>query len=636
MIARILYGSLFVIVLPAFLTLWAYRLEPVVTLSSPQHTQIGISLIVLGVVFMGLGTRALWVYGGGLPMNAFPPPRYVKCGIYRYFSQPIYIGFVIACAGASVLAGSRAGFWVVTPLVAAGCAALVLGYERHDLQRRFGTQPQPLVRLCSDGSDPPDFWERLSVYPLLFLPWLILYEAIGYVQPGDVVETYFGFERSWPVMVWGEVPYLLTYPYAMLAPLVAGTRSVLRRFALAGMAATVIGSLAYVALPLVAPPRAFEGGGLLGDMLRLERVTELNGYASCPSFHVAWAFLATWVYVQRWPSLRWAWWLLALIMAASCVMTGMHSLIDIPAGILLAALAYGTPPIWRRSLTIAEWVANSWREWRVGPVRIINHGLYAGSGALVGVTGAGILAGAKHVPFLIGVALTAALGAALVGQLLVGSKTLLRPFGYFGCVLGSGTGLALAAALGADFWSLAAATAVMAPWVHLIGRFRCLVQGCCHGAPTLTGWGICYRRPESRVCRIAHLCGVPIYPTPLFSMLGNVVIGILLGRMWHADAPLPLIVGLYLVLAGLARFVEESYRGEPQTPIPAGLRLYQWFAMISVAVGAVLMSLQTVSSAPEAELNWLALIAGVLTGVAWWFAMGVDFPHSNRRFARLA
>jgi prolipoprotein diacylglyceryltransferase len=119
-------------------------------------------------------------------------------------------------------------------------------------------------------------------------------------------------------------------------------------------------------------------------------------------------------------------------------------------------------------------------------------------------------------------------------------------------------------------------------------------------------------------------------------MLGNVAIGIVVGRMWSAGVAPPLIAGLYLVLAGLARFVEESYRGEPQTPIRGGLRLYQWFALLSVVAGAVVMALRTEARAPVLDPSWLALGPGVAVGLATWLAMGVDFPASSRRFARLA
>jgi phosphatidylglycerol:prolipoprotein diacylglycerol transferase len=137
------------------------------------------------------------------------------------------------------------------------------------------------------------------------------------------------------------------------------------------------------------------------------------------------------------------------------------------------------------------------------------------------------------------------------------------------------------------------------------------------------------------VCRIAHLRGVAVHPTPLYSMLGNCAIGIVLGRMWSAGVPLSLIAGLYLVLAGLARFVEESYRGEPQTPIVCGLRLYQWFALLSVVAGAAVMALRTDARVPAPDPTWQALGAGVLVAVAYGFAMGVDFPGSTWRFSRL-
>jgi hypothetical protein len=33
---------------------------------------------------------------------------------------------------------------------------------------------------------------------------------------------------------------------------------------------------------------------------------------------------------------------------------------------------------------------------------------------------------------------------------------------------------------------------------------------------------------------------------------------------------------MYLILSGVLRFMEEAYRGEPQTRRLAGLPIYQW------------------------------------------------------------
>ena len=46
--------------------------------------------------------------------------------------------------------------------------------------------------------------------------------------------------------------------------------------------------------------------------------------------------------------------------------------------------------------------------------------------------------------------------------------------------------------------------------------------------------------------------------------------------------------GIYLLLSGCGRFVEEAYRGEPQTRVLAGLRFYQWIAIACVVAGAAI------------------------------------------------
>jgi len=184
---------------------------------------------------------------------------------------------------------------------------------------------------------------------------------------------------------------------------------------------------------------------------------------------------------------------------------------------------------------------------------------------------------------------------------------------------------------------LLAVVAMETPWLQALGRLRCLVQGCCHGFEAPEGVGIRYWKPRSRVCTLAGLRGVPLHPTPLYSILGNFVIGVLLLRLWSLGAALSLIAGTYLVAAGIARFVEESYRGEPQTLVVGGLRIYQWMAVLSFATGIVLTMVPG-SYPPGHAIAFDAriLFAGVVYGLLTGFAMGVDYPGSARRFARLA
>ena len=278
-----------------------------------------------------------------------------------------------------------------------------------------------------------------------------------------------------------------------------------------------------------------------------------------------------------------------------------------------------------------EAIANSWREWWFGPVRVINHGLYAGAGTFVGLC----LITAATGPALAGPVLLTVMGgvvgAGLWAQFVEGSPRLLRPFGFYGGLLG----VIATCALFDEVWLLWAAHSLAGPWVQAFGRLRCLVQGCCHGARTEEEIGIVYRRAETRVTRIAHWNGIPVHATQLYSVLWNVFTGAILLRLWVCGAPLNLIATVWLMLNGVGRFAEEAYRGEPQTLVLGGLRLYQWLAIASVAGGAVVSCAQGAGPAPAlewAQVNVPLALAGFgLTS----FALGVDFPSSERRFARL-
>ncbi len=645
MMARLLYGTAFVVGVPLLLAVWAWRLDVLIRMPVVRSPWLGGALVGVGLALMGWATQALRVHGGGLPMNAFPPPRPVRVGPYRWVGHPIYLGFVAVCFGVSLLVGSAAGLWIVSPLAAAGCVALVWGYEAHDLARRFGTaRPAPALGLPPRTAERPRLEHVLSAGLLVYVPWLLLYELVGHVPAPDAVSGYFPFERSWPVIQWTEVIYGSAYAVALAAIPLAPTQADLRRFMVVGWVGTALGMLTFLVAPVKASPRPlgepFAPTSVWGHLLELERSLDVGATNAFPAFHVFWALLLAWLLARRggwWPAVAWTW---ATAVAVSCITTGMHALVDLPAGLLLFALAFRADRLWAAAVRGGERIANSWREWRLGPVRVINHGFYAALAAAVGTLLAGRLVGPDG---LVGLGLLAGVslvGGGICGQIVVGSRTLLRPFGYFGSVVGLTLAFCVAIPAGADLWTEFAALAVAGPWVQAIGRCRCLVQGCCHGAPVQGDHahtiGIRYRHPRSRVCKLADLTDVPVHPTPLYSMLGNAVTGLLLLRLWLAGASASLIVGGYFLLAGLARFVEESYRGEPQTPILAGLRLYQWLAIGLVLVGVAITSMPPPDApAPALRFHWSILFAAAAIGLAHLFAMGVDFPDSNRRFSRL-
>jgi len=641
---RLAYGLLFGVGVPVGLVAWAKAAAHSVTLPSVRSTPGGFGIIGVGLLLLAAGAHGLIVRGGGLPMNPFPPPRLVRTGIFRWIRNPMYIGFALVCAGASIAAGSAAGLWLVTPAASLGAAALVYGFERHDLVRRFGPEalaPSLLSLPRGNGVRAPLPVHRVAVFLWIFLPWLVAYYAVQALgRPPDAFGTALPLERRLPVLQWSELFYASTYLFVPLTALLVRTRRDLRRFAVQSAIGIVVVTLLWLVVPVVATNRPFEPTGFLGRLLAFEQGHSW-GVAAFPAFHVLWTLLAA----EAWGAnarvtrrLAWAWagWTWAVLITASSLTTGMHTLVEVAAAILLYPPLRRFEKVWEWVRGLTEDLANSWKEWPVGPIRLINHGLYAAVAAGVGLFIAGTAAGPAHLAITLWTGWCILMGAGLLAQVLEGSSKLLRPFGWYGGVLGGVTGIFLAHFTGTPILPVMAAFALAAPWIQMLGRLRCLVQGCCHGGPAPAGVGIAYRHPRSRVVQLANWAGLPIHATPLYSIAGNVAIGLILLRLRFLGVSDALLVGGYLTLAGIARFVEEGYRAEPQTPILSGLHIYQWLAIASVVMGAVCTTLPSASTSPPFSPPTTGLFIGAVALAAFTgFAMGVDFPRSNRRFSRL-
>lgn len=639
MLPRLLYGLLFVVVVPAVLVWWAAVTAVSVPLPVSPRQWPGAIAVGAGLVLMASGMAALATFGRGLPMNAFPPPRYVYRGIYRFTSHPIYLGFVLCCFGVSILVQSPSGFWLVSPIVTLAVTALVLGFERLDLRDRFGLEAihVPLISLPPDSPDPVEARHRLATYVLVGLPWAVAFEAVCALGiPSLALVATLPFERTWPVLEWTAWSYESVYVFVLVTPFVVRTQRGLRDVSVMGLIATAAVTFFYVTVPVTSPPRQFEPRTIFGDALRLDLALCAN-VAAFPSFHVIWSMIAAHGWAKRSRAWGIAGWIWSVWIAITCVTTGMHATADVAAAVVTFALLRQRRQIWERLRRGAERLANSWHAWTWKGVRLINYAFYAALAGAVGFWMSNVLGGPQLYWPLVAIHACGLLGAAAWAQQLEGSPTLSRPFGYYGSVIGVAIGTVIAGWIVGNVTLLLAVMAMAAPWVHAIGRIRCLVQGCCHGSKASVVVGIRYRDPRSRACALANLADVPLHPTPLYSMLANIVIGVVLLRLWSVGAAFTLVTGAYLMLAGITRFVEESLRGEPQTPVVGRLRLYQWLAVLSLVFGILVT---TIPSGRPMEffvaLDARTLIGGVLYGLVVGVAMGVDFPESARRFAHLA
>lgn len=629
-----LYGVLFVILVPLALAAWAHAAAGSLNLPTLHSELWGATLTAFGIAIMTLAMASLWRYGGGLPMNAFPPPRFVHQNVYSLVPHPIYGGFLIACAGVAIFTGSASALWLITPAVALTCAALVLGYELPDLRQRFG----PALSspwLPRDRPEEPSLLERLRIYLVILLPWLTLFQLVGALgkAPGSI-DTYLPFEARFPVLQTTELLYASTYVVVLLVPILIRSSSALRRFAQQGLVAMALIFPLYLILPIFVPPRAFEPTTAIGQLLQWER-TPYSGTAAFPSFHVVWAFIAASALSDGSRSKKVLWRTWAALVALSCITTGMHSIADVLAGLVTYLIVVRIESIYKAILAVAERIANYWHEWRIGPIRIINHGGFAAAAMFFGIIMLDTLIGPAHRVIIISIFLGITIGAVMWAQWVEGSPALLRPLGYYGGVVGGILGAMSALYFHVSPWAVLAAVSLAAPILQGVGRLRCLVQGCCHGRPTHSVPGIRYTDPHSRVCRLANLSGVSVHATPVYSTLWNVVVELVLLRLLQLHAPCTLIVGAYLFLSSAGRFVEEAYRGEPQTASFCGLHLYQWITIVVSIAGAIITTIPSSPLPAVAPISLSSIFLALACAAITWFVAGIDFPESSRRFARL-
>ena len=494
------------------------------------------------------------------------------------FPHPVYTGFCIICAGVSIASGSASGLWLVSPVVTLSCAALVLSYERRDsLLPESGASPP---------TSPPTDNDRLRFYLFVLLPWLALYEvvlAIG--MPPDAISGMSRFEQRLPVLEWSQIIYASTYILTLLAPVFAKTRSDLRSYSVRAWWTMLVAYPAFLLIPLIAPKRPFTPHTLPGRVLLWERTLD-SPVAAFPSFHVIWAMLAAEVFARRWPRLKGLFYGWAILVAASCVTTSQHSILDVLGGAATVALVVHGPQLWAAVRGHAE----------RGPRRVMSRGLYAGVAAFLGLWLAETMAGtdAQTISFVAGGAVIVA--AAIWAQSAERPSRLLRPIGICGLLggflvggLSGGTAGALLRPMsGTGTWLIVAALAVGTPLAQAVDRLRCV-------------------HPRSRA----------------YSMCWSMAIALILTRLWLLAAPLHLIAGLYFILAGLGRFVEEAWHGEPRS---------QWAAVASVIAGVLITALGRSAPAPNPHFTWSTLLPAVVFGVIVAIVAGVDFPNSNRRF----
>jgi len=168
--------------------------------------------------------------------------------------------------------------------------------------------------------------------------------------------------------------------------------------------------------------------------------------------------------------------------------------------------------------------------------------------------------------------------------------TLARSGGVFygGLVLAFLVGLWYVRRHRLPIWPIADAIAPGIALGHVIGRFGCLLAGCCYGTPTSLPWGVTFTDTfaSSNVGTPLH---VALHPTQLYDGGTELLILLFLlltEKWWRTRAGWTFWI--YILLYGISRYVVEMFRGDPRG-MTLGFSTSQFISLVLVPLALVML-----------------------------------------------
>jgi phosphatidylglycerol:prolipoprotein diacylglycerol transferase len=124
---------------------------------------------------------------------------------------------------------------------------------------------------------------------------------------------------------------------------------------------------------------------------------------------------------------------------------------------------------------------------------------------------------------------------------------------------------------------------------HAIGKVGCFAAGCCWGIESKVPWAVRFHDPAAYALTGVPL-EIPLHPAQLYESGAEALLfGFLYWRFGKPHAP-GQIIGLYLVMSSVLRFLIEFTRNHEQAlPFGLPLSITQWIAIGLAAAGAVLL-----------------------------------------------
>ncbi|WP_461833218.1 prolipoprotein diacylglyceryl transferase [Desulfothermus sp.] len=155
-----------------------------------------------------------------------------------------------------------------------------------------------------------------------------------------------------------------------------------------------------------------------------------------------------------------------------------------------------------------------------------------------------------------------------------------------GAILGLFTAVLYLKSKAQDVWQWADLFAPAIALGQFVGRFGCLMAGCCYGRYCTLPWAITFKNPDS----LAPI-NIPLHPTQIYHSLAGLVTFFILSFVKTKVSQKGVLFGLFLVLYGLFRFTIEFFRGDFR-PMFYVFSYTQWGALALAFVGVMIVSLR--------------------------------------------
>jgi phosphatidylglycerol---prolipoprotein diacylglyceryl transferase len=151
-------------------------------------------------------------------------------------------------------------------------------------------------------------------------------------------------------------------------------------------------------------------------------------------------------------------------------------------------------------------------------------------------------------------------------------------------------------------WTMQLAAPALAA-AYALGRVGCFLVNDDYGRPTTMSWGMRFPQglPPSTAGNMEKLFGIPVpagtdpstvlavHPTQLFETAIMLVVFMVLWRLRRRDIPIGWLFGLYLVCAGVERFLIEILRAKDDRFL-GPFTIAQLMSVILIVIGSVLLA----------------------------------------------